>query len=52
MKIEINYMNSKLIVEIKNNETPITVKDLLQEIKLFLKTMKIILIYLMKNNIN
>jgi len=38
MKIKINYMNSKLIAEIKNNETPITVKDLLQKIKLFLKT--------------
>ena len=36
--IEINYMNSKLIAEIKNNETPIKVKDLLQDIKLFLKT--------------
>ena len=38
MKLEINYMNTKLITEIKKNETPIKVKDLLQDIKLFLKT--------------
>ena len=38
MKLEINFMNTKLITEIKNNETPIKVKDLLQDIKLFLKT--------------
>ena len=38
MKIEINYMNTKLIAEIKNNETAIKVNDLLQNIKLFLKT--------------
>jgi uncharacterized UBP type Zn finger protein len=38
MKLEINFMNNKLITEIKKNETPIKVKDLLQDIKLFLKT--------------
>ena len=38
MKIEINYMNTKLITEIKSKEVPIKVNDLLQNIKLFLKT--------------